>query len=63
MKWIACSERMPDGATVLVISFGQLLLVRHEQGAFYTEPGKWWKLEEEDVSHWMPLPPFPEGSP
>ena len=65
LKWIPVTERLPEEWTdVLVLSeFGFC-----EVAVYIGTPGKWrvcWNhtmLEDNSVTHWMPLPEPPEGA-
>ena len=74
MTWIKCPERLPKIETpVLIVYRGQIRVgeLREEHPtweetfkaySYWDDPeddGKDW--EWFDVTHWMPLPEFPEG--
>ena len=70
-EWIKVSERLPDSAEY---DWVLVNIMFNEDGSFGIpnvaeyRKGEWWdffdnKLSDLDitVTHWMPLPPFPEG--
>lgn len=68
MKWIKCSEQMPeDQSSVLAYdSFMKAQVVAE----YFPNFDSWCVqdldeydhfIESKDVTHWMPLPPKPEG--
>lgn len=59
--WVACSERMPAPFVDVIASDGKQTICAH------IIEGEWWCIVSETaeepgiVTHWMPLPPAPEG--
>lgn len=62
MKWIKCSERMPEAdVSVLALWNGgiQVLFVHSSTGLW--DDGDFWScIDHDEVTHWMPLPQPPE---
>ncbi len=64
MNWISVKERLPeDGELVLVYNArDDFLAVLEHDSSEYESPwhgGDYW-LDEDDVTHWMPLPELPK---
>ncbi|NUH55867.1 restriction alleviation protein, Lar family [Citrobacter portucalensis] len=61
--WVACSERMPENDDMVNI------VIKHVDGSHYVFTGQWWGsywntdsdcIDNENVTHWMPLPAAPQ---
>lgn len=65
-NWVRVSERLPEnGEQVLVVDIdGFIYLATHEYCSFQIitkEDGELIETVARFVTHWMPLPPMPEG--
>lgn len=70
LRWIPVEERMPDlitirnlvlGEAVTVLTSGQKVITALWDGSKWIGDFKFWKAEDEEVTHWTPiLLPLPE---
>lgn len=59
MRWIKCSDRLPENDEyVLVFNKGPCAIYIN---AYSTCNCRWLLERCRDVTHWMPLPEFPQG--
>lgn len=61
MKWISVEERLPEDFDTKVVwtDRGILYLATFTGLRWYASGGD--TIRDEEVTHWMPLPPPPEG--
>lgn len=63
-KWIKCSERYPDNSSAVLVYVRDGTIYDHcamycQAVDYYQFNGQWSHCT--DVTHWMELPPSPEG--
>ena len=67
MKWIALQDKFPESYEGVLVTDGVVVTAAeltksfgwtgHEFGGYEWE----WDFNEEEITHWMPLPELPKG--
>lgn len=67
MNWIKCSERLPEVDERVLIATPELVLLGDRvpdegspKGWYWFDGFGFW-YDDSRITHWMPLPPLPEG--